>query len=195
MKIAISHYGRFELPRLELVLAKLDSFIVTPEIEESRQFITGVERGKFEVIEVTDLVDVERAVNVTDEIIEEYREQLTAEPEPEEPTPPAEPETPSEVPEDEAPAGDADEGAEEQPPTEAEEETEDTQEDITQVDAEEGEAEEPACAFTEEAGVVDNALKAIAKETDIEKLNKALELDERVTVRKAINARLLELKE
>jgi hypothetical protein len=190
MKIAINHYGRFELPRLELVLAKLDSFIVTPEIEKSRQFITGVERGKFEVIEVTDLVDVERAVNVTDDIIEECREQLTAEPEPEEPTPPAEPEAPSEVPEDEAPAEDADEGAEEQLPAEEGGESEESPEQD-----DESEEEEKVLSFTELAGNVDSALKAIAKETDIEKLNKALELDERVTVRKAINARLVELKE
>ena len=87
MKVAITHYGRFECDTLDLFINDGDSFIVTPKIEKSKQFQTGLMRKKFEFVDVTDLSVVQKAVNVTPTILEKFRKELTADPEPEDPIP------------------------------------------------------------------------------------------------------------
>jgi hypothetical protein len=180
MKIAINHYGRFESPFLDLFLNKLDSFIVTPKIEKSKQFQTGLARRKFQIIEVTDLAVVERAVNVTDKIIENFREALSADPEPEEPTPPAEPVAP---PADEKTPEDEGEKTEETP------KEEDQGDDGAGEDSDEGEGVQADIPFTELAKNKEEALAMIEKETDIEKLKGALN-DDRKYVKEAVAKRL-----
>lgn len=205
MKIAISHYGRFESEHLGLFLNRDDTFIVTPKIEKSKQFQTGLARKRFQFIEVTDLAVVERAVNVTDKIVENYRTLLTTDPEPEEQAPPAEPEPepepesepesePEPQPDDEQPAENEGEKTEE-PPKEEEQVDEGAGEDSGEGEGEgEGEPDpDPVLPFTELAGNVENAQAAVEKETDIEKLKFALEHDSRVSVRTAIEARIKEL--
>ena len=179
MKVAINHYGRFELPKLELYLNKLDSFIVTPKIEDTRQFKTGVQRGKFEIIEVTDLTVVQRAVNVTPQIIENFRDALTAEPEPEPEVPPAV----------EQPPADEGEKTEEAPKEEEQPKEEDKGDEGAGEDSDEGEDDQIDIPFTELAKNKAEALKMIEEETDIEKLNGALK-DDRKYVKEAVTKRL-----
>lgn len=176
MKVAINHYGRFECETLGLYLDRDNHFIVTPKIEKSKQFQTGLARKKFEFVEVTDLTIVQNAVNVTDKILENYRKMLTTDPEPEEQIPPATPD-PKTPPEGENPPEDEGDKTE-KAPTEDEDEKEDA---------------DPLLPFTEAAGNIPNALEAIAKETDIEKLKFALEHDDRVTLIPVIEERLKEL--
>lgn len=176
MKIAKNHYGRFESDSLGLYLDKGQTFIVTPKILKSKQFQTGLVRKKFEFVEVTDLAIVQNAVNVTDKILENYREMLTTDPEPEEPTPPTTPDqddppADEQPPEDDKPPEDEGDKTEEAPPEDA----------------------DPVLPFTEAAGAIPDALAAIEKETDIEKLKFALENESRVTVLPAIEERLKEL--
>lgn len=186
MEVAINHYGMFEAASLDLYLNRNDTFIVTPKIKKSKQFQLGLARKKFEIIEVTDLADVQRAVNVTDKIIENFRKMLTTDSEPEEQTPPAEPETP---PEGEHPPEEEGEKTEEPP-----KEEEAPKEEDDKVDEGAGEEEQdPVLPFTEAAGNVDKATAVVEKETDIEKLKFALEHDSRVTVKTAIEIRLKEL--
>lgn len=81
IKIARNHYGSFEHVGLELRLDRDDTFVVTPEIEESKAFKLGIERKKFEFLEITDIADVQNAHGATDEMVEAVRDLLTAEPE------------------------------------------------------------------------------------------------------------------
>lgn len=187
-KVARNHYGRFEHDQLKLYLNRDETFIVTPEIEKSKAFQTGVERGKFVVLKVDDLSVVEFAHGATDEMIEEARAFLGQEPEEPEPEPtPAPEEKVEEQPKEE-------EKVEETPP--AEEKTEEKVEDKVADEAPKEEEKKPEGKpeyqppFTEIAGNVDDALKAIAKETDVEKLQYALKEDERKGVQKALIARI-----
>ena len=188
MKVAINHYGRFECDSLGLFINDGDTFIVTPKIEKSKQYQTGFDRKKFEVIEVTDLSVVQKAVNVTPTILEKYRKTLTTDPEPEDPVP--EVTVPDAVP-DVPPA-------EANPPEnegEAEKTDEAPKEDGQSEDGGEAgkEEQDPVLPFTEAAGGIANAKVAIEKETDIEKLKFALEHDSRVTLKPVLEARIKEL--
>lgn len=186
IKIARNHYGRFEHPILGLSLSRDDTFVVTPEIEESKAFKTGLERKKFEILDITNITDVQNAHGATDEMVEAVRESLTAEPE--EPEPEAVPEVTEDAP--------VDEEATPEPPAEAV--VDSTSSDV----GTDGDAvitppappeEEPPIAFTEEANSWQAAVMLVKEETDTEKLRFALREDERKSVKRAIVARLKEL--
>lgn len=194
IKIARNHYGRFEHPNLGLSLFRDDTFVVTPEIEESKAFKTGIERKKFEILDITDIRDVQNAHGSTDEMVEAVRDLLTAEPE--EPEPESEPEVTEDAP--------VDEEATPEPPVDAE--VDEIVEDVLSTSSDVGldgdavitppeppEEEEPTIAFTEVADSWQAAIMLVKEETDIEKLKFALREDERKSVKKAIVARLKEL--
>lgn len=212
IKIARNHYGSFEHVGLGLRFNKDDTFVVTPEFEQSKAFKTGLERKKFEILEITDIRDVQNAHGSTDEMVEAVRDILTAEPE--EPEPESEPKVTEDAPDIPMCTNDPGCGKPQDecictPEQPADAETDKIVEDaLDSTSSDIGtdgdavitppappEEEEPTIAFTEIAGNVDNALKAIAKETDIEKLKFALREDERKSVKTAIVARLKELQE
>lgn len=187
MKVAINHYGSFEAPSLDLYLQNGDSFIVTPKIEGSKQFQTGLARKKFEIVDVDDLSVVQRAVNITPVILETFRERLTATTEPEEEP---EPEKATEETKPETPPAEEEKKAESEPTPEPEKTEEPAKED--EKADEEGELDD-VLPFTEEAGNQDKAVEAINKETDIKKLKHAQEHDSRKKVQAALEARIKEL--
>lgn len=206
MKFAKCIYSSFSNSVLELVLNKGDVFVVTPEIEESQVYQDSVNTKNFVPVEVNTLTELSKVVNLTPAIQRAFTKKVAearaareeaakaAEPEPKMSTPV--PEEKGLRPAPPEPAPKEEEKPPEEPPKEAEKPEEkpaegggDSEEDKT----EEPKEEEKVLSFTELAGNVGDAIKAVEKETDIEKLNLALELDERVTVTKAIQARFEEL--
>lgn len=191
MKFAKCIYARFSNSGIDLKLVKGNVFAVTDEIEDSQVFLDGLNTKNFVMVEVRTRPELKAVVNLTEAMEEEFENMLAEKEEAELADAEAEatPDLPPEGPPVETNLEEA------KPPLSEDDTTSEDEGDSEEDKAEETKEEEKVLSFTEIAGNVDNALKAISKETDIEKLNNALELDERVTVRKAINARLVELKE
>ena len=165
VKFAKSGYGMFDNSKMKLKLSQGDIFVVTPEIEQSKEFQDGLRTGNFKFIVPTSLPRVRGAVGVTDEIVSDFKKALEARkpsvPQPEEKTPEV-PEPKPETPEEPAPAV-------------------------------EEKAKEPAISFTEVAGKVKDAVAAIKECNDIAALKLAQKLDERKTVQSALETRIKEL--
>lgn len=163
IKFAKSKYSGFENSTLGLKLRNGDVFAVTSEIEKSEVYQMGVATRNFVPAQVRNPVELSKVVNLTDTIKAEFMASLKPK-------------------EEEVPV------VEEVRITVNGVELEDDE----TVDVPETETE-PTIAFTELAGNVGKAVEAISKEKDIKKLNDALLLDERKTVKKAVLKRIEEL--
>jgi len=172
IKFAKSMYGSFECLTLGLKLANGDVFAVTPEIDASQIYHDGVATKNFIPVEVKNTYELTKVKNLNDAIRAAFNETLA----PVIPTPIPEAEEPVEVTE----VIPVQEETIPEPIPEPVEETEEI-EDV------------PELSFTKQAGKVKNALRAIAQETDMAKLEFALATDERVSVQKALLDRIEEL--
>ena len=163
MKLAQCRYGSFSNYRLNLHLKGGDIFVVTPEIMGSPEFQTGLKTRNFIFIEIKSLSELKKCVNVTDAILQAFTGSVA--------------ELPDEPKADEADLADV------------------ITDDINDIpdDGEETEGDEPVVAFTELAGNVKKAVKAIRECDDLDELKLALKLDERKTVQSALKIRIKEL--
>jgi hypothetical protein len=201
MKFIKCMYTSFDDSKLEVSWKKGDVVALTPKLAKAQVILDGINTRNFVFVDVNNLTELSKVVNLTDSIRKAFKQRMVEErtarveaaeaaeeaakpkthPVPEDkgvkPTPKEEEKTPEQSPEE-------DEKTEEKQPAEGEGESEGDQ----------AEEEGPVLAFTEDAGNVGAAIQAVEKETDLKKLKYALEKDERVSVRKAIEARLVELK-
>ena len=164
IKFAKSMYGSFDSMKLGLKLEHGDVFAVTPEIAASQTYQDGVATKNFIPATVSNEYQLSQVKNLNDAIRAEFMATLS----PVAPVPEVKKAVP--IPKVEKTVARVPEPVPEVIP------------------------EEPALSFTEDAGNVKNALSAISKQTDIKKLEFALEHDERKSVKKAIKDRIAELK-
>jgi len=79
--IAKFNHSRFEHPLLTRVIYSGEYMVISPEFEKSKAFKEGLARGKFTIIDVTDMGQVRDAYGVTDEILSHFYELLNVQPE------------------------------------------------------------------------------------------------------------------
>ena len=169
IKFVKSKYASINWSSIGLKGVRKDEiFAVTPEIEESQVYQEGIATRNLIPVTIGNTYELSKVVNITDAIKAEFLASIKPkEVVVQEPIPVVEKVTlivqDAELPDDD-------------------------DESVDEVDE-----PEPTISFTELAGNVAKAVEAISTETDIQKLNDALLLDERKTVKKAIQKRIEEL--